>query len=286
MACKKIAGTNGRTGNFKTIKFAQHCYIDVLEYPNRVIDGWRHANVVLKQSSLIQYCSAILCELVSAAIWRGFDGMSHVAADSQPFVTMEWHTKGTRTEPIKTNTTQVRLYIAATHWPAVRAMLEQALDEYLANNGQHTLSVDLPCSKRIIDNRHQQYHRDELQLELQDIVDLRQALSIVQQVWRREDAAAPPVRLMVFSGTINGRQMPNKSMDHQTLLTDQVTKVSVSRQGKSANIAGATACQEVSRICTVTFLVLNNPLVWSNSDTERWVREHHELQLEFGACIG
>jgi len=87
---------------------------------------------------------------------------------------------------------------------------------------------------------------------------------------------------MVFSGVINGRQVSNKAEDHSTVMTDQVAVVNVAAHGLNANVAGATASQEFSRICSVIVdLVLNSsPVLWSDEASEQWVQRNHKLQLE------
>ena len=70
-------------------------------------------------------------------------------------------------------------------------------------------------------------------VELPEEMALRDALSFLEMLWRSDPAAMPTnaspyggvdpfgddpptgtVRLMNFSGQLNGRQMPNKSLDH------------------------------------------------------------------------
>ena len=149
-----------------------------------------------------------------------------------------------------------------------------------------SLTVDQLVKDGVISEHFVGSHHNIIRVELPVCSSLRQGLTLMEKLWRPEGAFADGphernIRLMVFSGEMNGRQMPNKSESHGTILTDQVYRVSVKSDRIDANVAGANASQQIGRINGVQQHVLNKmPTIWCTEDTQAWVLEHHRVQHE------
>eukprot|EP01043_Picozoa_sp_COSAG02_P040395 COSAG02_NODE_3268_length_7047_cov_3.408463_2_plen_1489_part_00 len=307
---KKCLTGKGTTADYSTIELAKYACIDMCKNPDLVIDGWRHANVVLRRSDSQQYAAIYFASLASQTDLITMEWHSLSVRCTKFYADSAWSSPPLRLPPlpgskrsrVKRPQVSVRLYMSEQMWADVSPHWTQyqsdykvrvlTVEELVAGSGEGTKVLDAEAAARKL-------HHNVVMLDLDPRYNMRKALTMLELLWRRDEYGKPApysdalhkdlvaaglgrtVKLMNFSGDINGRQMPNKSEDHGTVLTDQIYRVDVKSDGLSASTAGPKACQAISRVCGVSGHNLNSfPKVWCTSDTRGWIRDTQSAQQE------
>jgi len=321
-AANRLLGKSGDKADFETMELAKRAYMNMIRYPNKCLAGWRHANVVLKRSDSQQFAALYMASLDISEDVVTMEWHSPSVRCTQ-FYANDRLCDPENLQPISSGVPAaasssarkrkpqhkagVRFYFSEHFWKTKVFPVWNQTKFFCNELSVRLLSLDELSSgennnPKVIDSSSHSQHHDVVMVEMPDRYSLRNSISLMEAIWRPDFSdqglSRPPdersdpfgtsapttaVRLMVFSGDINGRQMPNKSVKHGTILTDQIYRLHITKDGTNASTSGPTASQAVSRICGVHDCVLSPeqyPRIWTTPDTKDWIEGTHAIQKE------
>eukprot|EP00854_Cymbomonas_tetramitiformis_P007906 gene7906-9391_t len=268
-----LTGKSQCSKEYESLELTKRAYLDMVNFPDRVLDGWRHAAIRVVRAGSQQALAIYFASLKK----------------SKEVFTMEWHSTLTTTDEYVIYRSGrehagVRIWVCAQEWLEKICPIWNVLYPGLK---WERYTVDRLAKDQVLDHKSKSEHHDVVLVELPDAEQtrLRAAITAVSKLWRPDgDLSGPPnrkVRLLVFSGEMNGRQVPNKADDNSTVLTDICYRVHIGDNTMKSSVAAATASQQISRVCGITHHVLSSdPIIWSTKKTSQYILNHHQLQRE------
>ena len=266
-------------------KLTMQALLHMLRHPNHVMNRWCHANIQIAQSRSQQ------------TLAKYFASASDFHPDCARVVTAEWHSRYVACND-GGRAVQIRMYMKPAQWLACRTawICAGVWDDIRPRLSVGRLSRADLRRQGIIPPEPTATPTDPapdpapdpprfssiVQVDLIHEDDgLPQMIGMMARV-RAPVAGAPVsnVTLVVMSGEVNGRQVANKSPDHSTNLTHQVSHVNVHPDNLNASKAGANVMQGM-RVCTVTTAPLNNnPVVFCTDETREFIESAATIQRD------
>mmetsp|Transcript_2173 Transcript_2173/g.7089 ORF Transcript_2173/g.7089 Transcript_2173/m.7089 type:complete len:1082 (+) Transcript_2173:227-3472(+) len=292
------AVTNGQVLRLK------HTLRHMVNYPDHVLPGWRHAAVYIRVANL----QHMLAQYVASLLHKGAP---------LDFITLEWHSPHVKNialaDPLHPDRKQqppVRIFMNRTLFDSVVKGVwsndfgggfrpgiwqESTRDDARHYSLQYITPGDLAQYGVIRDVAS---HCEIACISLGSDATMRKAVTMCEKIWRCCGGMNPTyneshlydnrVRVVCFSGEINGRQQPNKSESHTTVLTDFVHDSTAAQHAQAQQYEAFTKAMSVptfsqiaSRLCGVTLHVLANPpILWADCNAQECLQQYRGQMRE------